>query len=146
MNTLEKMVKTTEDELAALKSFFQRTATTMPVHTFNTSIDTAENKWSVNFDYAGNHYEYENSAMERVMVTFSTTSGRDTIANIEVSTNNPRAVFPLVIQRVRYSGGARWIICVDVLHDDDWNRLPTHLDIQVNSMVDGTLSAENMRS
>ena len=78
------------------------------------------------------------------MVTFDTSRGSNTIATLEISVDNTSA--SPIVQRVNYSGGARWIVTGQPYIPSYPNWLPTTYTFTVHSMVDGIITAENMTS
>lgn len=142
MNT-EKIIKSIEDELDALKTSFEQSATTMPIFTKSVDLVTERNKLDYKYTYMGQEFEYDMNAAERVLVTFTTSRGSNTIAALEITVDNAKA--SPEVRRVDYSGGARWeVIGQPNMNYPNWN--PTEYTFTVHSMVDGTLTAENMRS
>lgn len=143
MNETEKLVKNIEDEISALKASFEQSATTMPIFTKSVDLVTTRNKVDYKFDYQGQTIEYDMNAVERVMVTFTTSRGSNTIAALEIDVDNLQA--SPEVRRVPFSGGARWIV-MGQPHMEYPNWLATVYRFTVHSMVDGVLTAENMSS
>ena len=144
MNNTEKNIAKIEDEINALKVAFSQSAVTMPIFTKTVYLQTTKNELNYKYSYQGITYEYNQFASERVMVTFATSRGSNTIATLEINANN-NAASP-VIQRVNYPGGARWIVTGQPYFPTYPNWAPTEYTFTVHSMVDGTLTAENRES
>lgn len=143
MNT-EQQIARLENEIKALKAGFERSALTMPIYTKTTSISTTSNKLDIKYtDEHGTTYEYDENGAERILVTFTTARGSNTIACLEVDVSNTDA--SPVVQRIDYPGGAKWIITGQP-HMVYPNWYSTDYTITVHSMVDGTLTAEEMTS
>ena len=140
---VEQQIEKLESEIKALKTGFEQTALTIPVVTKTTSITAAQNKLDVKYTYGGTTYEYDENAAERLLVTFTTSRGSNTIAVLEVQADHTDA--SPVVQRIKYSGGAKWIITGQP-HFSGQTWQATSYTITVHSMVDGTLSVENMTS
>ena len=143
MNNTEKQLKKLENEVDALKVAFEQSAVSMPIFSQSVDLVTQQNLLNYEFTYGGQTLKYSMYANERVEVTFTTSRGSNTIATLEINADNikcsPR------IQRVPYSGGAKWIVVgqPNVVYP---NWYATEYTFTVHSMVDGYLTAENMTS
>lgn len=139
----EKQISNLETEIKAIKVGFERTALTMPIFTKSTSITTTQNKLEYDYTWGGQQFKYGQFGVERLMVTFVSSRGSNTIASLEVKANNIEA--SPRIQRINYNGGARWVIVgqPNVVYP---NWYSTTYDIVVHSMVDGALTVEEMAS
>lgn len=143
MNTEQQTAKL-ENEIKALKVGFEQTALTMPIVTKTASIATTRNKLDIKYtDPYGTTYEYDENGAERILVTFTTSRGSNTIACLEVNVDHADA--SPVVQRIPYNGGAKWIITGQpYMIYPNW--YSTEYTITVHSMVDGSLTVENMSS
>lgn len=123
MNNTEKWLEKLEKEAKAMKAGFEQSATNIPIFKSSASIRS-----TITANVPGE--------IRRVRATFMTKNGADAVATVHVrhSSNSP-------LNRIRrdiYRGGARWIISV---YGPDMD-----VFVEVQSMVEGTLSLENMRS
>lgn len=148
MENIEKLLRALENEISAQKAALEMSAVTIPTVTKTASIQTTQNHISADFtDPSGEHYSYTMNAAERIEVTFDTARGSNTIATLGVNANYPDAA-PR-IQRVPYTGGARWIVTGQPHVDTSSGQVvwsPTTYDFSVTSMLDGILSVRNMES
>lgn len=139
-NSIEKQLKILELESAALKSSFSRSANELPLFTISEKFTTTRN--AVNIVANGN--SNISNDPERIVITLNTNIGANTIANLEISTNNSRLP---VKRRVPYSGGAKWIVTAATKGDisgDNWQSTTYQFNIQ--SLVDGELTITEMSS
>lgn len=144
MTSVEKQLNALEAEVKAQKMAYEQAATSMPVFTASVDFTTTRNEITTRSS-SGNYTE---NGVERVMVTLDTDTGINTIATLEMETNNTNSA--PTIRRVSYSGGARWVVTnqprvnLGDLQDNNW--YPTHYRFQVQSLVQGSLRAENISS
>lgn len=142
MANTSQRIQDIKRELRAQKMAFQRASNTLPLYTKTLTFNTKKNACHVeDLWYPGSDYDYE--GYERIVVTLDTTSGANTLANLEMSIKSNSSDFPLITRRVPYSGGARWIVMVDpnyIMLDRTW--ITTTIEFSVHSLVDGTLSAK----
>jgi len=141
--TIEARVAKLENEAAALKAAFVRSATTMPIYTKTAQIATTQNLIRYQFDYEGQHVDYEATGSERIVVTLRTPNAINTIAKLEVATNYVNA--KPTVRRIPYAGGARWIV-MGMSNGGGSNWQSTTYNISVLTMVDGTLTVEEAKS
>lgn len=158
----EKQLKSIEQEIKALKTSFEQSASSMEIYTTRTTFTTQPNKftatnpsydytqWSRIVDY---YYKHSSSdpnsyyADEPVIVTFRSENGQNVLANLEIGANGDTTSF-LKITRMPFSGGARWkILCYPILEPigNPWQyvvRSPWNLDIAVQAGVRGTLEVK----
>lgn len=143
MDNVEKQLNALETEARALKIAYEQVATSMPV--FTTRLDFTPTKNELIARY-GSTSRTEND-IERVVLTLDTERGTNTLATLELETNADAAPN---IRRVPYKGGARWVITNQPrVQSGSWwsgNWLPTTYRFQVQSLVKGSLRAENMTS
>jgi len=135
----EAELKKLEDEITALKAAYEKQAIQMPVFTKSIYFTTSANPMHI--DYGdGNVYDFDGN--ERVVVTFNTSRGSNTLATLEMTIDGFNS--DLKVKRVPYSGGARWIVYNSPTYGEvggNWQRINTNYNFTVQSAVDGTLSA-----
>lgn len=131
-DNIERQLTKLENESKSLKAAFQQQATLLPVYTDSIDYTTTENLMS--FNYGGTPATGKDP--ERVIVTFATDSGANTIAKLEITTDND---YLPIVRRVPYSGGARWYVTAGSKDEDSWEA--TNYNFTVQSMINGTLSA-----
>ena len=143
MNNTESELSKLEKEIDAMKTSFEQAASTMPIFTKTAYLTTTQNLLEYEYTYQGSDLKYTMNAPERVEVKFDTSRGSNTIATLEIEVNNTKA--SPVVQRVEYSGGAKWIVTgqPNMVYP---NWYATEYTFTVHSMVDGILSVENMSS
>lgn len=135
----EKEIKALEQEIDAQKVAFEKMASQLPVFTETISFTTKRNEVTLTpIDQP--EYAYTTDGNERVQVTFATESGANTIAVLEIDSDNEDTI-DFVIERIPYAGGARWIITAVPRYDSSWNRIDTHYTFRVHSIMEGTLEA-----
>jgi hypothetical protein len=140
MINTENWIAQLEDESKALKQGFDRAASNMTVFTKSISITTTKNDITIT---ESGGFSNVSSNQERVIVTFATNNGSNTIAKLEVETSGTS----LPIKRLRtYSGGAQWVITNDPSRDGNYNWLPTTYTFTVQSFLDGSLSVAEATS
>lgn len=128
-----------ENEARALKAASEQSATILPVYTRSIDITTTRNQLTTKYQ-AGNTYTED--GIERVAVYYDTKNGANTIASLELNTSSPYAPN---IRRAPYAGGAMWIISTPPdTSNGEWQA--TEFNFQVQSVVDGSLRAEEMVS
>lgn len=159
----EKQVEKIEQEIKALKTSFEQSASSMEIYTTRTTFTTQANKftispppsydfenWSRIVDYYWKHSSSDpNSyyADEPVIVTFRSENGQNVLANLEIGADGDTTSF-LKTTRVPYNGGARWeLLCYPELDSVgnpvqyvNWS--PRVLDIAVQAGVKGTLEVK----
>lgn len=158
---VEKDLQKLEEEINALKSFFQQSATTLSLVSYNSTITTTSREyvvsnasyfnplqWQPLFRYlkeGGTIYEGPYFADEVIRVTFRSDSGSNTLAHLEIDDLSSGGGNVRQIKRVSFSGGARWVINCEpnvslvggVGLEYRWS--PTILKITVRSIMPGTL-------
>jgi len=134
----ELWLKRLEVESKALKAAYQRSASSIPIYSHPINFNTARNQVTINYT-GGSSVQND---PERVIVTYATSTGSNTIAKLEVVTDNSAGI--IVIRRVPYVGGARWSITQN--SKDPSVFTTTNYTFTVRSMIDGTLSAAEMTS
>jgi hypothetical protein len=139
MNT-EKWLKQLEDESKALKQVFDRSALSMTIFTKTASISTSQNKITVTYP-DGSTDSFNDQ--ERIVVTFNTKTGANTLAKLEYTTTSPF----IPIKRLQtYSGGARWMLSNNPNINNSGQWTSAKYDITVQSFLDGTLSVAEATS
>lgn len=134
---MEAEFRKLENEIEAQKAAYEKMATQMPIFTKSVDFTTSAN--SMNIRYPDNtNYSFDGN--ERVVVTFTTSRGSNTLATLEFTSDGIKA--DLKIKRVPYSGGARWVVYDMPNYDSGGNRIDTHYTFTVQSAVDGTLGAK----
>lgn len=136
MNVESELIKL-ENESKALKATFERAATTITLFTNGITHTTTQNQMTV-VTSGGTYYQND---PERVIVTFNTNTGANTIAKLEIATDNTDLP---VVRRLPYSGGAQWSVCAGTKNTSPWQ--PTNYTFTVQSLMDGALSAAEATS
>jgi len=137
MTTTSKKLKDLRMEVQAQKIAFQRAATKLNLYTKTITFNTKKNACTWTETNPPFTFDYEDN--ERVVVTLTTPSGVNTLANLELVGNYD--TLPTV-ERVPYSGGARWHVTTSPRYNwDDHTWLPTTYTFTVQTLVNGTLSA-----
>lgn len=131
--TVSQIIANLRREYHALKQAFQASATKINLVTKTIQFSTSRNACNYNGD--GINFNYDDN--ERVVVTLQTTSGANTLANLEISDNYG----PPIVRRVPYSGGARWIV-TNAPRQSGGNWAPTTYNFTVQTLINGTLSAK----
>lgn len=147
MRTVESILTELENESNAMKATFSRSATSLNVYTYKTHIATVPN---LLVEHIGNEIN-SMYGPERICITFRTKSGANTIAKLEFNSDYIGIGFGVAfrfrtIRRARFSGGARWIITSPPKYTEDSSWSPINYNIAVHSIVEGTLTVENMKS
>lgn len=132
---MEAEITRIENEIDAQKATFEKTAYQMPVFTNSIEFKTSANK--ITMDQGAGPFSFDGN--ERVLVTFDTARGSNTLAVLEMTSDSILA--DLKVKRIPYSGGARWVV-YDMPNYDDGTRIDTHYTFTVQSAVDGTLGAK----
>lgn len=130
MSNTEKWLNKLERESKALKQGFYQSAAKIPLHTKVARITTVPNvvsgQWAV-----------PSNATERVLVTFTTKGKKPTVAQLEMKSS---AGARSHVRRSNYAYGAQWVVYRD--GPAPWS--PTDYEFVVHSMLDGSLSVENI--
>jgi hypothetical protein len=137
MRSIEAWLNKLENESKALKTAFVQSATSLRVFTDETNFTTAKN--TITVVVGGQTYYHDNQ--ERVLVTFDTNNGADTLAKIELTCSQE---YLPAVRRVPYSGGARFMITNVADQDASGNWRATTYRIVIQSFVEGKVRAENM--
>lgn len=125
-----------DTESKALKVAFDRNANSLLLKTNSISYQTVRNQITLNYN-GGSSQEDD---PERVILTFNTSSGANTIAKLELTVDNVYA--RPYVRRLPYSGGARWQITITPKSP----YAPTNVEFTVLSLVDGLLSTGEISS
>lgn len=133
----EKELQKLENEIKALKTAYEKMALLMPVFTSSVNFATEANRITATWSSG---YTYEFDGNERVLVTYDTNTGANTLATLEMTTDG--IAVDLKTQRVPYSGGARWLIYSMPNYDSNGNRIATNYTFTVHAAVEGTLGAK----
>ena len=131
---MEKAVSNLESEIKALKNAYEQAALQLPVFTYTNNFRSSLNHMKVIFQ-DGTEYEFE--GVSRIMVTFTSSRGTNTLANLEIDFGDysEYGVANIHVRRIPYSGGARWIIYENSGEVKDYI-------FRVHSAVEGTLEAK----
>lgn len=139
MNT-ERWIAKLEAESKALKQVFDRSATSLPVFTKIATFNTTKNLITTVIPGYG---PFTQEDQERVVVTFNTTNGSNTIGKLEISTSNQY----LPVKRLRiFSGGCQWVVTNSPNKDSSGNWLSTSYNFTVQSFVDGSITVTEATS
>lgn len=134
MKTISEIIKNLRQEYHALKVSFAASANNIPLVAKTLNFATSKN--ACRYSSGGIAFNYEDN--ERVVVTLDTSTGSNTLANLEISGD---FTTPPVVRRVPYSGGARWIVMTAPKYSGG-NWTATNYHFQVLTLVNGTLSAK----
>lgn len=139
-DSTEKLFRELESEIDAQKAVYEKQAAQLPVFTKEVTLTTARNSITIT-PTAYPEYAFTTDGNERVAVTFNTSSGANTLAVLEITSDNSDAV-NFDVKRVPFSGGAKWIVSASPRYDSSYNRQDTHYTFVVHSVMDGTLEAK----
>lgn len=137
MSSVEQWLSRLEDEGKSLKQGFERSATSMELFTRTATHSTSRNPITLTDQFGS----YTHSDPERVIVTFNTNSGANTLAKLELSTNNPSMP---VVRRLPFSGGARWSVTASTRDSSTW--VPTNYSFTVHALIDGIITTSETSS
>lgn len=153
-------VKKLEQEIKALKTSFEQSASMLDVYTEEINFETSINV--TNFSNSGSYDPLNWSTLmamrqlpngtrfstETIKVTFRCDAGINTFASLEINniTGGAKTAFTTV-RRIPYSGGARWLVTVtpNVTPSGTtgyYNWEPTQFKFAVQSAAKGTLEAK----
>lgn len=136
---MEAELKKLEEEIRAQKTAFEKMGLQMPVFTKSVNFSTLANPMKIDYG-GGDVYEFDGN--ERVIVTYATSRGSNTLATLEMTIDGLTA--NLKVKRVPYAGGSRWIIYNTPTYAEvggNYQRVATNYTFTVRSAVDGTLDA-----
>lgn len=134
--TAEDWVAKLEAESRALKSAFDRNANSLLLKSYSTAYATVRNQVTIN--YSGGSSQQDDA--ERVIVTFDTAAGVNTIAKLELTTDNQYA--RPYVRRLPYTGGAKWSVTCSPKNPYS----PTNINFTVRSLVAGVLKTSEVSS
>lgn len=137
---METELKKLEEEIRAQKTAFEKMGTQMPVFTKSVDFSTLANPMRIDYGDGSEPYEFDGN--ERVVVTYATSRGSNTLATLEMTIDGFRN--SLKVKRVPYTGGARWIVYNTPTYAEvggNYQRVATNYTFTVQSAVDGTLDA-----
>lgn len=156
---VEKELEQLEDEIKALKTSFEQSATTLANFAYSSSFITTERKFTVSSTSAIDMAKWQSLFVyleeggsfpsgpwicdEVVEVIFRTLDGSNVLADLEINTVDPL----LHTIRTNYSGGARWLVdCRPNVKrvSDMYQWSPTSLEITVRSMKPGTMEIRQL--
>lgn len=133
--SLESEITNIEREIKNLKDAYEQTALQLPVFTYQIDYTSLNNHLKTTYS---DGYSYESDNMPaRVVVTFDTETGANTLATLEMMINKEIIQYGMGnynFKRVPYNGGARWIV-----YD---TQTPTNFTFVVHSAVRGRLGAK----
>lgn len=136
--SVEAWLSRLEKESDALKQTFLRSATSLKVITNTLTYQTVRNAITIVFSGGSNVF----NDPERFIVTFDTFTGSNTIARLEMSTDQQ---YPFVkVRRLPYSGGARWSVVMNSRDYATWTT--TNCQISIHSLVDGSITVSEVNS
>lgn len=140
MKAIEEWLAKLEAESKALKRVFDRTANSMNVYTKSITITTTKN--SITITTPGSPPSTLED-QERLIVTFNTLSGANTIAKLETACSSTF----IPIKRLKpYSGGAQWMVTNSPNRDGSFNWISTTYTFTVQSFLDGVISVSEASS
>lgn len=162
--SVEKDIQYLENEIKALKTSFEQSATTLEFFSLKTSFTTSVRKYTLSNSSWFDPLQWEEFiryleeggtatvgpyfADELVQVTFRATNGSNALADLEIE--NPENINLAHTIRVNYSGGARWIIDCNpnvslvTIPGIEYRWTPTVLGITVRSIMPGTLEVRQL--
>lgn len=161
---IEENIQKLENEVKALKSSFEQSASMMNINSVQTTFTTSPNTytytnsspytpldWQPLWDYlaeGGTPFEGPFYGNEQILVTFRTDSGSNSLVDLEIDVLSPSTPLPIHIMRINYNGGARWILdCrpnLTPIPPGYFRRSPTVLKITVNSIMPGSLEVAQL--
>jgi len=131
----EEWIARLENESKALKVGFARNANSIPVITRTASFTTTVNNITTNYPgFPGSPIP----GPERVIVTFNTTTGNETIAVLEMDHDFTGTLQP-IIRMVPYANGAQWVVTNDADYLGGGSTRRVTYNFTVLSMVDGSV-------
>lgn len=130
---VESWLSQLERESDALKQSFQQSATSVNFIMQEISYTTQRNPLTITNQWGTN----TTNGPERTIITFSTSSGANTVVKIEMTSSQTLA--PLV-RMVPKSGGAQFMITNNPDTDSGGNWRATNYTFRVYSFIDGSLS------
>ena len=136
----EKDLRKLEQEVEAQKATFDKQASQLLTYTKTAYFTTSTNSVTLT-PISDPSQAYTTEGNERVVVTFAAEGGSNTLAVLEVDSDNDDEV-DFTINRVPYSGGARWIVSAVPRYNQSFTRIDTHYTFKVHSVMDGTLEAK----
>lgn len=138
----EQWIQKLENESKALKASFERSANSIPIITKTASFTTSANDITTNYPgFPG----YPQPGPERVIVTFDTVTGTETLAVLEM-THDYTDGFQPVVRMVPYSNGAKWIVTNDADYLGDGATKRVAYNFVVLSLIDGAVSVAETTS
>lgn len=128
--TTEQRIRALRIEANALKQAFMASATQINLITKNLAYSTKKNL----INQGGFTYEDQ----ERVVVTYASTEGVNTLAKLEITGDYDTVP---IVRRVPYSGGARWVVSnAPKMGIGGWQA--TNYTFTVQAVVNGTITAK----
>ncbi len=157
---VENQIQSLEKEIEALKVSFSQAAGTMSLNTASDTITTTKNTYYISNPGFFNPLEWVRLTelleqggsidsgpyigYELIQVTYAADNGSNVLASLEFEDLTPDGATISQIRRVKYNGGARWVIVcypnvelVSGLGEYTWS--PTSLKIVVRAIMPGTL-------
>lgn len=135
----EEWVAKLESESAAMKQGFARPATSIDVLSRTVLYSTVKN--AITFTYTGGSTQVVNDP-ERFIVTYTTLTGANTLAKLEISTDQTSP--SLKVRRIPYSGGARWSVVMNSRDYATW--ATTNCVITIQALLDGNITINEVTS
>lgn len=139
--SIEKQIADLWNESNALSVAYAQAAVKLPVITSN-AVNHATTANTITIVPTGGS-AINQSDPERVIVTFNTTSGANTTAKLEMTTDNTSLP---IVRRLPYSGGAQWSVTALPKLDGTGTRVTTNYVFTVQSLIAGTLSSADATS
>lgn len=160
MNT-EKQIEKLEQEVKAIKTSFEQSASDMTMYTYENTFSTSMNaiyitppsdydplKWTPLWLPTLDSDKVTKVGDERVEVTFTSEGNMNTFALLEIEViQSGEGLRPIATERKAYSGGAKWVLVVSpnvkmvgTQGYYEWN--PTILRFSVKSSVKGQLGVK----
>lgn len=134
----ERWIAKLEAEEKALKQAFQQSALKLDVITKNATFSPSRN--AITTTYSGG--SSTTNDVERFIVTFNTSSGSNTLATLELSTDS---TFLPRVRRLPHTGGVKWMVTAES-KDRFGTWSPTNYVATVESVVDGSISFSEVSS
>ncbi len=134
----ERWLAKLESEDNALKQAFQQSALKLDVITKSATFSPSRNAITITTS-SGNSTLND---VERFIVTFNTTTGSNTLATLELTTDS---TFLPRVRRIPHTGGVKWMITAES-KDRFGTWAATNYGVIIESVVDGSISFSEISS
>lgn len=156
--SVEKQIDKLEQELKALKTSFEQSATMMKIYSTEITFSTSMNsiafsnpsydplQW-ITLVYLPKINASTSCGVEPILVTFNCNKGINTFATLEIEVMTGRSgLRTITTRRIPYSGGSQWLVTANpnvTLQPSGWYTWdPTIIKFVVKSAAEGNLGAK----